>query len=157
MIKRANKRLWILRRLKNLGADIYDLVDVYIKQERYIVELAVPAWQGGLSQAEKQDLERVQKTACHIILGQEYISYSNAFEILELNTLEYRRNFLTLQFALKAEKHKKLKSWFKINQKKVNTRKPVTKYYEISANHARFENSPLSYLTKMLDIYYRIK
>ena len=157
MIKKANQRLWVLRRLKNMGAEINDLVDVYIKQIRCIVELAVPAWQGGLSQAEKQDLERIQKTACHSILGQEYISYSNALKILELDTLEYRRKFLTLKFALKAEKHNKFKFWFKLNKKNVNTRKPVTKYCEVRANHKRFDSSPLSYLTKMLNLYYSSK
>ena len=62
----------ILRRLKKLGAKNSDLVDVFIKQIRCILELAVPAWQGSLSQAEKLDLERVQKAACHIILGDSY-------------------------------------------------------------------------------------
>ena len=70
MISKANKRLWILRRLKNMGAKNSDLVEVYTKQIRCILELAVPAWQGGLSQAEKTDLEQIQKTAWHIILGQ---------------------------------------------------------------------------------------
>ena len=63
-------------------------MDVYTKQIRCILELAAPAWQGGLSQAEKFDLERIQKTACHIILGQKYESYSNALQLLELDTLE---------------------------------------------------------------------
>ena len=61
-----------------MGANQSDLLDVYTKQVRCILELAVPAWQGGLSQAEKTDLERIQKTACHIILGQDYVSYSIA-------------------------------------------------------------------------------
>ena len=61
MIIKANKRLWILRRLKKMGAKDCDLVDVYTKQIRCILELAAPAWQGGLSQAEKFDLERIQQ------------------------------------------------------------------------------------------------
>jgi hypothetical protein len=56
MMKRANKRLWILRRLKNLGAEDEDLVDIYTKQIRSVLELAVPAWHGGITQAEKFDL-----------------------------------------------------------------------------------------------------
>ena len=83
MIVKANKRLWILRRLKNMGANQSDLLDVYTKQVRCIMELAVPAWQGGLSQAEKTDLERIQKTACHTTLGQDYISYTSSLAALE--------------------------------------------------------------------------
>ena len=154
MISKANKRLWILRRLKNMGAKNCDLVDVYLKQIRCILELAVPAWQGGLSQAEKIDLERIQKTACHIILGQQYQSYNNALQLLQLETLEHRRNSLSLKFALKAEKHDKFKFWFKPNEKKLNTRQPITKYCGVKANHARFERSPLSFLTKLLNMHH---
>ena len=55
MISKANKRLWILRRLKYLGAKIPDLVEVYTKQIRIVLELAVPAWQGAICQAEKHE------------------------------------------------------------------------------------------------------
>ena len=103
MITKAHKRLWILRRLKNMGACDSDLIDVFVKQIRCILELAVPAWQGSLTQAEKQDLERVQKCACHIILGETYDSYKNALSLLKLDTLESRRKKLALKFALKSE------------------------------------------------------
>ena len=76
----------------NMGAKAENQVNVYIKQIRCILELAVPAWQGGLSLAEKTDLERIQKTGCHIILGQSYTSYSAALELLQLETVEFRRN-----------------------------------------------------------------
>ena len=64
MIKKANKRLWILRRLKFLGAQQDDLVDLYMKQIRSVLELAVPAWQ-----EERVNIERIQKCAANIILG----------------------------------------------------------------------------------------
>ena len=105
-----------------MGANKQDLVDVYIKQIRCVLELAVPAWQGGLSQAQKTDLEKIQKTACHIILGQSYESYTAAMDILQLESLEFRRNFLSLKFSLKAEKNQKFRFWFKPNKKKANTR-----------------------------------
>ena len=43
IVRKANSRLWVLRRLKNLGASINDLIDVYQKQVRSVMELAVPA------------------------------------------------------------------------------------------------------------------
>ena len=105
MVKKANKRLWLLRRLKNLGANHEQLIEVYSKQIRCILELAVPAWQGSITQSEKQDIERIQRSACHIILGQSYISYTNALKRLNLETLESRRIKVTLKFAFKCEKH----------------------------------------------------
>ena len=74
IIRKANRRLWILRRLKNLGAQEADLVEVFTKQIRFVLELAVPAWQPSLTKEEKVNLERVQKSACHIILGKAYQS-----------------------------------------------------------------------------------
>ena len=49
IVKKANKRLWIIRRLKYLGAQRCDLLDVYIKQIRSVLELAVPAWHGRIT------------------------------------------------------------------------------------------------------------
>ena len=157
MIAKANKRLWILRRLKYLGAKQTDLVDIYTKQIRCVLELAVPAWQGSVSQAEKMNLERIQKCACHIILGESYESYRNALKLLYLENLDSRRNKLTLKFALKSEKHDKFNSWFKPAVKKVNTRLNINKYCDVRANHTRFARSSLSFLTRLLNTHYKTK
>ena len=122
MTSKANKRLWILRRLKHLGANHEDLLEVYTKQIRCVLELAVPAWQSSISQAEKTTIERVQKCAAHIILGDLYESYRDALKTLNLDSLETRRQKLTLKFALKAEKNNKFKTWFKLASKTLNTR-----------------------------------
>ena len=130
MIKKASKRLWMLRRLKYLGASELDLVDVYTKQIRCVLELAAPAWQGSISQAEKQDLERIQKCAAHIILGDVYTSYQSAMSLLNLDT------------------------WFKLATKKTNTRSKMPKYYDVKANYTRFAKSPLSYITRLLNTHH---
>ena len=157
MIAKANKRLWILRRLKYLGAKQTDLVDIYTKQIRCVLELAVPAWHGSISQVEKLDLERIQKCACHIILGESYESYRNALKMLDLESLDSRRNKLSLKFALKSEKHVKFNSWFKPAVKKVNTRFNIHKYCNVRANHTRFAKSSLSFLTRLLNLHYKNK
>ena len=154
MISKAGRRLWMLRRLKNLGANEKDLVDVYLKQIRCVMELAVPAWQSAISQAERQDLERIQKSACHIILGRNYTSYKHALKLLKLDTLESRRIKLSLKFGLKAENHKKFKNWFKPSEVNHKTRSINPKYCSVRANHTRFAKSPLSYLTKLLNTYH---
>ena len=50
--KKGYQRLWILRRLKKLGATKHELLDIYYKQVRSVLELAVPVWQPGLTQQE---------------------------------------------------------------------------------------------------------
>ena len=104
ILSKAYKRIWILRRLKFLGAPPNALLQVYMKQIRSILEYAVPAWQGSITKSEKRDLERVQKCAVNIILGYKYSSYTSALELLSLETLDERR--IRLNFALKTAKSK---------------------------------------------------
>ena len=135
MLGRAYKRLWILRRLKFLGAPQDALLQVYIKQIRSILEYAVPAWQGSVSAAEKLDVERVQKCAIRIILGFKYSSYTSALELLSLETLDKRRDKLCLNFALKTEKNNKFSHWFKPYRKARNTRYKAPKYEKPRSRH----------------------
>ena len=103
MISKAYKKLWAVRRLKGMGASVEDLKDVYMKQVRCVLELAVAAWNGAITQKEKIDIERVQKTALHIMLGGLYQSYGDALELVGLETLDARRQKLCLKFAKKRQ------------------------------------------------------
>ena len=49
IVERCNKKTWILRRLKKLGASNTDLLDVYMKQIRSVAEFAVPVWNSSLT------------------------------------------------------------------------------------------------------------
>ena len=154
MVQKGYKRLWIIRRLQNLGADEGVLVDIFKKQVRSILEFGAPVWHSGLTAKESEVIERVQKSFCHILLGREYKSYKFALYKLNLNSLVQRRKKLCLRFALKAEKHEKFKHWFKTTVKTRCTRLKQPKYVPVVANHARMENSPLCYLTKLLNDHY---
>ena len=155
IIRNASKRLWILRRLKILGAKKEAVLQVYIKQVRCALEFSVPAWQGGLTVSDKNDLERVQKCAVRIILGYQYSSYSTALSTLGLETLETRRIQLCLNFALRAETHPKFSSWFVPTVKSRQTRAIPDKYFKVRSKHARFDKSPINYLTDLLNQHYR--
>ena len=151
LVKKASKRLWLIRRLKNMGASQWDLVDMYTKQIRSVLELAVPAWQGALTLEEKLDIERIQKSAAHIIMGQKYHSYDFALKYLNLESLESRRVKLCLNFAQKALKHDKFQSWFKLSDRKQCTRKDKPKFCEVYAKHSRLYKSPIAFLTRLLN------
>ena len=45
-------RLWMIRRLKVLGAELEELLDVYRLQVISVLKLAVPVWNPGLTQCE---------------------------------------------------------------------------------------------------------
>ena len=68
----------MLRRLKKLGANKDDLIDIYFKQIRRILEFASPVWNPSLTGDDIINLKRVQKTVLHIELGDNYKSYSSA-------------------------------------------------------------------------------
>ena len=153
MIKKANSKLWILRRLGQLGADVSALIEVYCKQIRCHLEFASPVWQGAITKGERSDIERVQRCALRIILNDKYDSYENALKLVGLEDLETRRTRLCLNFALKAAKNIKYQHWFVKKYKNVNTRSK-TKFCVANAKHARYENSPISYLTQLLNKYY---
>ena len=151
VVLKCNKKLWILRGLKKLGADDDDLKEIYITQIRSILEYAAPVWHSSLTGAQIQKLERVQKSALHIIHADNYKSYEHACEVLSLETLNTKRENLCTKFAKRSLKSKKLTTWFKVNTKIGNTRSKQPKLCNVFSRTNRFKNSPISYMTSILN------
>ena len=142
-MSKAYSRLWMLRNLKKHGASRTDLVDVYTKQCRSILELAVPVWNSSITVSEINQIERVQKTACAIILGKYDENYENALETLKLKSLEDRRVAICVNFAKKAQQHDKFKNWF------VETEEPsLTKFKPVPYRTKRYMKSPIPYFNE---------
>ena len=148
MVKRAYKKLWCLRRL---GAEMDDLIDVFVKQIGCLLEFAVAVWQPNLTNEDRLKTERVQKSALSIILGQDYKSYGSALKTLNLESLFSRRNRLCKKLARKSQKHPKFTKWFKPNTKVTVTRSIPTKFCEVYCRTDRFKRSPINYLIKTLN------
>ena len=89
--KRGFSKLWMLRRLNIFGAKNSELVDIYKKQVRSILEFASPVWASGITKENSKQIERVQRCALAIILGTDYISYKNGLSILKIERLTIRR------------------------------------------------------------------
>ena len=105
---------------------------------------------------ERLDIERVQKIALHIILGDKYDNYKNALELSNLETLESRRDKLCLKFAKKAERNTKHMKWFKLRPKTA-TRQGNLKYWGVIARTERLKKSPIPFLTDTLNKHYSSK
>ena len=151
IIKKGFRRIWMLRRLKNLGASCENLVEVYIKQIRSVLELAVPVWHSSLTVADRVGIERVQRAALQVILGTDYQSYGPALETCNLTTLEERRGKLCSKFAVKSLKHPKHMKWFKKNTRVTKTRQKQPKFCSVISRTTRFEKSPISFFTRLLN------
>ena len=151
IVKRCNRRLWMLRRLKRLGADNWDLKEIYETQIRSILEYAAPVWHPSLTGDLRHKLERVQKSALHIILADNYKSYTSACKSLKFETLHSRREFLCKKFARKSFKNPKFNKWFKLNNIQTKTRFKQPKLLSVISRTNRFKNSPISYMTSLLN------
>ena len=112
MVKRAYKRMWVIKRLKAHGANLEDLIEVYTKQIRSLLEYGVPVWNSSVTKEECIDIERVQKAFLHIALQDNYRDYKHALKKTSLDSLESRRTKLCTTFAKKAANHPKHKHWF---------------------------------------------
>ena len=84
-----------------MDMDIPTIFDVYTKEVRSILELAVPVWHSGLTRLQTKDIERIQKISFKVILGPVYENYIQACKYLTTQTLEERRLKLCLEFARK--------------------------------------------------------
>ena len=58
--QKARGKLWLLRRMLKLNLDTHKMFDVYCKEVRSILELAVPVWHSFLTVKESADIERIQ-------------------------------------------------------------------------------------------------
>ena len=149
---RAYSRIWIFRRLRAKGASIEDLVDVYTKQVRCILELAVAAWAPGLTMGQVAQIERVQKSACAVIMSDRFIDYDDTLAVLSLKTLSERRK--DLKFGKKCLRNDKYKSWFVERNPdpcNIQTRSEKSKLLPVQTRTRRFTKSPLPYLTSLLN------
>ena len=151
---RVRKKLWTLRRTKELGGTSEDLLMIYKLQIRCLTEIACPAWNGALTVKNIKDLERLQKISLRIILGSSYTSYDNSLKILKLQTLTERRKELCASFARKTSANPKFTKWFIKNTRFVkNSRqnRKVNQYHLPKARTSAYEKSPLFYLANLLN------
>lgn len=76
--KKAYRNIWILKRLSQLGASRQTLRDTYCKQVRSQLEYCVPIWHPALTEAQTEEVERVQSASLRVILGEKYKSARSA-------------------------------------------------------------------------------
>ena len=112
IVKKANARLELVRKISSFSASLEDIKTIYILFVRSILEQSCVVWHSMLTEENSNDLERVQKSALKIILGKTYLNYQDGLEKANLQTLKQRREELSLRFATKCTKNEKLKSMF---------------------------------------------
>ena len=75
LVKKANKRMQLLRKLASFGAPTDDLKTIYILYIRNILEQSSTVWHSMLTLENREYLERVQKSCFRILLGKKLKNY----------------------------------------------------------------------------------
>ena len=152
LVKKSNKRMALSRKSSNFGASVEDLKTIYVAYVRSILEQSCTVWHSSLTEENSKDIERVQKSACRLILEEKYRSYENALKILNIESLFDRREILCLDFAKKCLRNEKMKILFKENPKihEMETRNKE-KYDITHARTSRFKKSSIIYMQRLLN------
>ena len=98
LCKKGYQRMAIIRKLYEFSVPACDLVQIYTLFVRSILEFNSCVWHFNLTQEQSNELERVQKVACKVILKDEYSSYDSALISLDLKRLSERRKDLCTKF-----------------------------------------------------------
>ena len=147
--EKARAKLWTLRRLLKFDLDVYDLFDVFCKEIRSILEMAVPVWHSSLTKQQSYDIENIQKLAMKIILQEKYVNYELACTLFSAKTLAARRLQLCTKFALKNQKSEQ--SLFSNFIPQVNTRQKSNLVREYRCNTKRYQRSSLPFMASLLN------
>ena len=80
----------MLRRLKLNGANRTELLDIYSKHVRSVVENSAVVWHPGLTQINTITIEREQKAAFSVILCKDYLNFEIALQVLGMKKSKKR-------------------------------------------------------------------
>ena len=136
--RKAYSRMQMITKLKYVGVPKEDLIEVYILFIRSLAEYCSVAFHPSLTIEQSKKLERIQKTALKIILGEMYVDYSAALEMSGLDTLYERRTQRCLDFAKKSTKHVKNNRMFPKNVQQDHDVRNSEKYKVNFARKSRY-------------------
>ncbi len=148
----ATYRLYMLRRMRSLGAPQQQLRDIYSTFILPKLTYASPAWSSSLNITQSVRLERVQKRACRIILGSVYTSYDEALITLDLTSLSERFHRDLTQFGLKLMTNGRHKNMLPaILQLPERSHRRTNLIQPIRAVTERYKNSAIPSIVKIVN------
>ena len=152
IVKSSNKRMQFLHRAAKFTKNVRDLKMIYMLQIRSKLEQSAVVWHSGLTQKNRMDLERVQKSALKLILKERYLDYKNALIVMGMDSLEVRREKLCLKFAKACVKNEKLSDMFPRANKKHSMNKRGKEVFHVkSAKTERLRKSAIVSMQKLLN------
>ena len=105
----------LLNRAASFTTNTNDLRSIYLTFVRSILEQSAVVWHSSLSSKNRRDIERVQKSAVKIILGNRFSNYEKGLKELNLETLDERRKQICLKFAKNCLRNERVRDMFPLN------------------------------------------
>ena len=129
---------------------------IYKSQVRGNLEYCSTVWHSGLSESDTKDIERVQKAAVRILMGNKYQGYEEALKLLKLDSLQERRVKMALNFAKKSLKLENFSKLLPLCEPKhtMNKRSPE-RFVVNTARTERFRRSAVPFLQRLLNEDYK--
>ena len=156
--KRAYSRVKLLTKLKYVGVQIEDLVELYCLLIRSLTEYCSTAFHSSLTQLLSNKIEAIQKTCLKIILGVMYVSYDAALEMCGLQSLHDRREHRSLQFAIKCTQHRTNKDLFPLNPSTDTHMLRNREVFKVNRTRTEeYKKSAVPHLQKQLNDHYMNK
>ena len=131
LVTESNKRMQFLHRAKKFTSNVSDLKKIYMLQVRSKLDQSAVVWHSSITRKNSSDLERVQRSALKVILGEKYQSYKDALRVLKMDSLEMRRQKICLKFAKQCLRHEKLKELFPRNERRHDMEKRDCEKYVV--------------------------
>ena len=153
----ANKRIWAISKLKKAGVSDEDLKYFFVMKIRSVLESSSVVYHSMLTIEDTQDIERVQRVVIRTIMGTRYQSYEDSLTFLNLEDLSVRREELCLTFALKCLNSAKFGHLFTPTPNVGYNVRELRHFVEPQCDTDRYLNSPLVYLTRILNEYFSTK
>ena len=155
MVGKASKRIWLLRRMRQLGVDENTMTTYWRSEGLVHLEFASAVWSGGISKSQERDLSRVQRRAVAALTGRSTRGEEYAATCVRLGLepdLAARRRRLATTFA------RRTATGSKSRHKDLFTRRPGNHqtrsgrtWQEPVCRTTRYQNSPVPYLTHLLN------
>ena len=99
-----------------------------------------------------KDIERVQKAAVKIIMGNKYQGYEQALKFLKLDSLKERRLKMALRFAKRSLKLEQFSKLFPLNDTShLMTMRNPERYIVNVSNTERYKKSAVPFLQRLLN------
>ena len=151
VVKKCNRKLYMLRSLKRFHIPLIDLVTVYSGYIRPVLEYGTPVFNGALTKKQESQLETIQKRACKIMLGTSYSTYAEALVMCNIGTLLERRKKLCIDFAHSLEKNPLVFNWLPQKPNHDHALRSKKKYEMFKCKTKRFQDSSIPYLIRLLN------